>query len=79
MSEIIPNFANADEEVDFLKGYLLDANSEIDLLRIKNKKLLDLIELAVKDLRMRSSEEGVINISGFIWDMLTEADKEGDE
>ena len=69
MSEIIPEFADAEEEVEFLKGYLESANEEIEALR-------DLIKLAVKDLRMRGSEEGVIEISGFIWTQLNDvADK----
>ena len=69
MSEIIPEFADAEEEVDFLKGYLESANEEIESLR-------ELISLTVKDLKMRGSEECVVNVSGFIWIRLNEvADK----
>ena len=32
-------FANAEDEVDFLKNYLAAANEEIEFLRVKNKKL----------------------------------------
>jgi len=66
MSEIISEFADAEEEVDFLKGYLLSANEEMESLR-------ELISLTVKDLRMRGSEEGVVEISGFIWTQLNDA------
>ena len=41
---------------------------------IYNKnELLDLLLLIHDDLKMRADEDGVVNISNFIWEMLKEA------
>jgi len=41
--------------------------------------LRDLIALTVKDLKMRGSEAGVVEISGFIWNQLVETDKANED
>ncbi len=39
---------------------------------IETSELKDLIKLIHKDLKMRANEEGVVDISGFIWDRINE-------
>ncbi len=39
---------------------------------IETSELKDLIKLIHKDLKMRVNEEGVVDISGFIWDRINE-------
>ena len=39
MSETIPEFANAEDEVDYLKGYLVSANEKIEQLEKENAEL----------------------------------------
>jgi len=38
-------------------------------------EFIDLVSLVKKDLRMRASDAGVVNISGFIWDKINEIDE----
>ena len=49
---------------------------QIDDLKKEAERDMDadsaLLKLIYDDLKMRADEEGVVNISGFIWDKLTE-------
>ena len=48
---------------------MTDAIKDLESQVTEDSELLQLIR---DDLRMRSNENGLVNISGFIWDMIME-------
>ena len=64
-----------------IEGNLIrDLLTELTTMEKELERAEKVIDLTVKDLRMRGSEEGVIDISGFIWSQLTDiANYKGDK